>query len=244
MKVARQIFANNAPESCTCHLAALSECCAHYRSVSFANLGRGRFCCNTGSVIDCHQSSDDAPLLKVLGRELPTLEAAVPVELHYNDTNIGFIGSVNFGFAKAIAENRDALILNSDVIVFPGAFSEMRQVAYCDHMIGFVSPRSNNATICSLPNDDSYRHRSVEASRASFEIIARYLPRYRYVPTAVGFCLYIKWVILDEFGVFDPIYGKGCGMKMTSLCGPINADIVQCSRTTRLYFTLARSHFP
>ena len=152
---------------------------------------------------------DDAPLLKILGRELPTLEAAVPVELHYNDTNIGFIGSVNFGFAKAIAENRDALILNSDVIVFPGAFSEMRQVAYCDHMIGFVSPRSNNATICSLPNDDSYRHRSVEASRASFEIIARYLPRYRYVPTAVGFCLYIKWVILDEFGVFDPIYGKG-----------------------------------
>lgn len=154
-------------------------------------------------------SPDDEALGKMLELELPALQAAVQVELHHNVANIGFISSVNFGFGKAIAENRDALILNSDVVVFPGAFSEMRRVAYCDHMIGFVSPRSNNATICSLPNEDGYRHRSVEASRASFEIIARYLPRYRYVPTAVGFCLYIKWLMLEEFGVFDPIYGKG-----------------------------------
>ena len=154
-------------------------------------------------------SPDDDELREVLRVELPPLEAVVPTFVHFNERNIGFIGSVNFGFARAIADRRDAIILNSDVVVTAGAFSELRDVAYLDHMTGFVCPRSNNATICSLPNDPCYRHRSVEASRTSYDLLSPYLPRFRYVPTAVGFCTYIKWTILAEFGCFDPIYGCG-----------------------------------
>jgi hypothetical protein len=39
--------------------------------------------------------------------------------------------------------------------------------------------------------------------------ISKFLPNYYYTPTAVGFCLFIKWNILSEFGGFDNIYGKG-----------------------------------
>ncbi len=140
---------------------------------------------------------------------MPALAAVVPTELHFNEANLGFVATMNAGFARATRDGQDVIMLNSDVVVFAGAFTEMQQVAYSDHMIGFVSPRSNNATICSLPNAHAFRHRSVAESRASFERIASYLPRVRYVPTAVGFCMYIKRTILVEFGLFDEIYGKG-----------------------------------
>lgn len=162
-----------------------------------------------GRLLIIVDSPDDESLIDMLHDQLPALEAVVPVELHINEKNLGFVGSMNFGFDKAIAERRDALALNSDVIVSAGAFKEMQAVAYLDHMTGFVSPRSNNATICSLPNQARYRHRSVDASRASFEILSPYLPRVRYAPTVVGFCLYIKWTMLAEFGTFDPVYGRG-----------------------------------
>lgn len=162
-----------------------------------------------GRLLIIVDSPDDEELREMLRLELPALEAAVPTELHVNQNNLGFVGSMNFGFERAIAEGRDALALNSDVVVSAGAFREMQEVAYLDHMTGFVSPRSNNATICSLPYQNRYRHRSVDDSRASFEILSPHLPRVRYVPTAVGFCLYIKWTILADFGVFDPIYGRG-----------------------------------
>ncbi|WP_445492933.1 glycosyltransferase [Rhodopseudomonas sp. RCAM05734] len=162
-----------------------------------------------GRLLIIVDSPDDDELREMLRRELPALEAVVPTVVHVNETNIGFIGSVNFGFARAIAERRDTIILNSDVVVSAGAFREIRDVAYLDHMTGFVCPRSNNATICSLPSDPRYRHRSVEESRASYDLLSPHLPRFRYVPTAVGFCMYIKWTILAEFGCFDPIYGRG-----------------------------------
>lgn len=145
----------------------------------------------------------------MLRKELPSLQAAVPAEVHVNEVNRGFLDSMNFGLRKALAEGCDALMLNSDVIVFKGAFSEMRDVAYSDHMIGFVSPRSNNATICSLPAHPAYRHLDVDSSYERFQVISRHLPRARYVPTAVGFCMLIKWKIIQEFGCLDPVYGQG-----------------------------------
>ena len=94
-------------------------------------------------------------------------------------------------------------------MVFPGSIAEIRRVAYLDPMTGFVSPRSNNATICTLPHPAEFTQRPPSEAYANWRELAKYLPDYHYVPTAVGFCLYIKGAILREFGVFDEIYGHG-----------------------------------
>ena len=111
--------------------------------------------------------------------------------------------------ADSVANRHDVILLNSDTIVFPGAFAEMQRVAYLDPMIGFVSPRSNNATICSFPSQREFQKLPPEQAYAVFRTLSGYLPEFHYVPVAVGFCLYIKFLILDEFGLFDEAYGHG-----------------------------------
>ena len=93
--------------------------------------------------------------------------------------------------------------------MFPGAIAEMQRVAGLDPMIGFVSPRSNNATICSFPPAAGIPNLPPEQSHAVFLQLSGYLPEFHYVPVAVGFCLFIKFLILDEFGLLDEIYGRG-----------------------------------
>ena len=161
------------------------------------------------SILLINDSPDDVELAQALEREAPALRRHFDVALHTNAENKGFTLTANFGLEYALERNCDVLLLNSDTLVFPGALREMRDVAYLDRMIGFVNPRSNNATIASLPQQSEHAKQPPERAYAAFEVLSRYLPRKRYVPTVVGFCLYIKYAILCEFGVFDPAYGHG-----------------------------------
>lgn len=133
----------------------------------------------------------------------------VPVHGIANDDNLGFIGTCNHAFARAIADGADVLLLNSDTEVLPGAIGEMLAVAALDPMFGFVCPRSNNATLATLPH--SLEHQDLSAAEAfcRFQPLARRLPRFSLAPTAIGFALWIRGTLLAEFGVFDTIYGKG-----------------------------------
>ncbi|PVY21567.1 GT2 family glycosyltransferase [Paraburkholderia silvatlantica] len=126
-----------------------------------------------------------------------------------NESNLGFIGTCNRAFARAKAARAEVVLLNSDTIVFPGALSEMLDVAALDPMIGFVSPRSNNATIATLPYSFLDQDVTPQRGYAAFVQTAPTLPRYSFVPTAVGFCLLIKWTVHSELGGFDPVYGTG-----------------------------------
>jgi hypothetical protein len=92
-----------------------------------------------------------------IDRQLSAVSGTIPTELLADVAGLGVIGAANRGLAKAIEENRDALILKPNVAVFPGTLVEMRAVAYLDHMIGFVSPRSNDRGIGALPHDDRSR---------------------------------------------------------------------------------------
>ncbi len=160
-------------------------------------------------VIAINDSPDDEQLKPLLRQALEDLRAVVPCRLVENDSNLGFIRSVNLALDQSIANQHDAILLNSDTIVFPGAIAEMRRVVSLDPMIAFVSPRSNNAGICSFPSQPEFQKLSPEDSYAVFRDLSRYLPAYHYVPTAAGFCLYIGLHILEEFGVFDDSYGRG-----------------------------------
>ena len=104
------------------------------------------------TVVAVNDSPDDAELQACLCEAVGRLSAEVGCEIIENERNLGFVRSVNQALERAAARGHDVLLLNSDTLVYPGALTEVQRVAYCDPMIGFVSPRSNNATICTLPH--------------------------------------------------------------------------------------------
>jgi GT2 family glycosyltransferase len=161
----------------------------------------------SGEVLLYVDSPGHAALEAALADWLPLVQAAMPCRLIRNAENIGFVRTMNQAVAEAVARHCDLLLLNSDTRVEPGAFTEMARVLRLDHMTGFVNPRSNNATIATLP----LRHVPGEpaAARAAYARLAGWLPAMSYVPTSVGFCMLIAWRVLAEFGGFDEIYGKG-----------------------------------
>lgn len=164
----------------------------------------------TGSqVVAINDSPDDDALKTRLREAVESLSAKVSCRLIENAHNIGFARSVNGAASDSVENRRDVILLNSDTILFPGAIREIKRVAYLDPMIGFVSPRSNNATICSFPAKPEFQHLPPAQSYEVFRALSGYLPEYHYVPVAVGFCMYIKLQILAEFGLLDEVYGRG-----------------------------------
>ena len=160
-------------------------------------------------IIAINDSPEDDELKALLRQAVENLAQSVPCRLIENSQNLGFGRCVNGAADSSVKNRHDVLLLNSDTIVFPGAIREMQRVAGLDPMIGFVSPRSNNATICSFPPQPEFHQLSPEESYAVFRELSGYLPEYHYVPVAVGFCLLIKFQIMDEFGLMDEIYGRG-----------------------------------
>jgi GT2 family glycosyltransferase len=161
------------------------------------------------TVVTVNDSPDDAELKPRLLEATGQLSPEVSCEIIENERNLGFVRSVNKALERAVSRGRDVVLLNSDVLVYPGALTEVRRVAYCDPMIGFVSPRSNNATICTLPHLDEFKKLRPDECYAVFQQLSPHLPDYHLVPTVVGFCLFIRLEILKEFGLFDESYGMG-----------------------------------
>lgn len=133
-------------------------------------------------------------------------------ELYENSNNLGFVGTVNRGMK--IADRSDVVLLNSDTEVSDGWLDALIYEAYESkyaEFIGTVTPISNNATICSFPdfckdNDlpVGWTGKQLAKLCASTSINAVDLP------TAHGYCMFIKRSVLDEVGLFDEEkWGKG-----------------------------------
>jgi GT2 family glycosyltransferase len=150
---------------------------------------------------------------RAAGELADRLADRVGAEVITNDRNLGFVKSTNRGLALACRRGNHALLLNSDTCVFPGAITEMLAGFEHDTMAGFVCPRTNNATICSLPTLDTRLPRPAEGTPAEHAHrhadIARHLPRFDYAPTAVGFCMLVRWNVIADFGLLDEAYGHG-----------------------------------
>lgn len=152
-----------------------------------------------------NDSPDDPALAAALATEQPALAERISCRIEINPQNLGFVRTMNQAVAAAVQDRRDLVLLNSDTRIEPGAIAELVRVSRLDPMIGFVSPRSNNATIATLP----VAQRRSNPTEADFAAFARRLPPLGFVPTCIGFCLLVRWHILAEFGGFDEIYGKG-----------------------------------
>ncbi|ASR45676.1 glycosyltransferase [Paenibacillus kribbensis] len=140
---------------------------------------------------------------------LDTLDNQEGLIILQNEENLGFVGTVNRGMSFS---QEDVILLNSDTVVTAGWLEKIKEVAYSDRSIATVTPLTNNGSICSVPKfleDNSIPEGYTVESFAHFiENIS--LKEYPEIPTAVGFCMYIKREIIDEIGLFDQeTFGKG-----------------------------------
>jgi GT2 family glycosyltransferase len=132
------------------------------------------------------------------------------VHIYENPENIGFVKTCNKIFDVCIENNLDVILLNSDTVVFPNALQEIFNAAHFEPTIGFVSPRSNEASLCSWTVDKKITENwSPENWYEFHKVISQSFPAILYAPTACGFCLYIKNTIFKDFGGFDVNYEKG-----------------------------------
>ena len=130
-----------------------------------------------------------------------------------NKVNLGFVASVNIGMA--LHNDRDVILLNSDTVVSNNWLDRLHQCVYKLESTGTVTPFSNNATICSFPifcknNNLSSKWTAQEIDKAFSEINKD--AQSVEIPTAVGFCMYIKRRCLNDVGLFDvKNFGRGYG---------------------------------
>ncbi len=154
-------------------------------------------------------SPEDITLRSSLEKSLETLsQLGLETELIINDKNEGFVRSTNKGLKEGVALKRDVLLLNSDAILTCGVISELRAAFEIDSMVGFASPRSNNASICTIV-PESKKNCSLEEGKQIHRQLCKKLPRFRYVPSIVGFCAYIRYSMFAEFGLLNEIYNLG-----------------------------------
>ena len=128
-----------------------------------------------------------------------------------NSQNLGFVGTCNKAVTELDKSKNDILLLNSDTKATNGFLEEMQTVLYSAKN-GTVSPRSNNATICTIPLV-AMAQKGIGADK-SYELFQRYsrkFPRYYSIPTAHGFCMLIRRELINKYGLFDSIFGKGYG---------------------------------
>ncbi len=134
-----------------------------------------------------------------------------------NDQNRGFVASCNWAADHLRETGNDLLLLNSDTEVTERFLEEMQDVLHLHEKHGAVTPRSNTATIFSVPSG-SCDDVTPEESFRLWREIHPLLPKYQVMPTAVGFCLLIKSEVLERFGLFDEIYSPGYNEENDFVC--------------------------
>ena len=128
-----------------------------------------------------------------------------------NEKNLGFVGTCNRGML--LESTGDVILLNSDTLVTRGWVQKLNRAAYSRSRVGTVTPLTNNGTICSVPR---FLENNSLPEGFSLEQFSRLVERvsgreFVEAPTCVGFCTYIRREMLDEVGLFDPVFKQGYG---------------------------------
>ena len=154
---------------------------------------------------------DDASPDQEISARLRLLAEGGQIRLLVNDTNRGFVASVNRGMALHPA--RDVILLNADTEVYGNWADRLNDTAYRSERTGTVTPWSNDATILSYPIRLGPNCTRLESSDEALDHIAANLATQDVeIPTAVGFCMFIKRACLNDVGSFDERrFGLGYG---------------------------------
>ena len=166
---------------------------------------------------------DVAPYLAGVADVLTSFD----VEVLRNEENLGFVRTVNRGFAACTG---DVLLLNSDTVVTAGWLDRIAAVG-AEEGVATVTPLSNFASICTLPAS------VVEAFSLAGDdpriddcaaFVAEHSPGVApSIISGVGFCMLVTRDALDRCGPFDAAtFGRGYG-----------EEVDFCLRAGRLGFT-------
>jgi GT2 family glycosyltransferase len=129
-------------------------------------------------------------------------------------------GSLNRGFPAAVnagllaAKGRHVVLLNSDTLVAPGWLETLRAAACSAPTIGTATPFSNQASILSYPGEAGKNPAPDLAGTRHLATLAARANRGRLVdiPTAHGFCMFIRRDCLEQTGLFeDRLFAQGYG---------------------------------
>lgn len=129
-----------------------------------------------------------------------------------NAVNAGFVASVNRGMQAGV--DRDVVLLNSDTEVAGDWLDRLRRAAGSDSRAATVTPFSNSAEICSYPRfcADNPLPAGLDTAAADRLFAAANAGLAIEIPTAVGFCMYVRRVCLQDVGLFDTAhFGRGYG---------------------------------
>jgi GT2 family glycosyltransferase len=163
-------------------------------------------------VIVVNDATDD----RSLEADLNELAAHGRITLLSNTVNHGFVASVIRGLSVHPAS--DAVVLNSDTLVFGDWLTRLRAAAYSDCQVGTVTPLTNSGTIASYPRIQE-QVVSPEAAAAINALAATANDGLSAdIPVGVGFCLYMRRDCLRDVGEFDAaVFGRGYGEE-TDFC--------------------------
>lgn len=157
-----------------------------------------------------NDSSTDERILHLLNSFIEE-NHSLNITLISNKVNQGFVQTVNIGIQHS---QQDVILLNSDTEVTRNWILKMQNCAYSKPAIATVTPLSNNATLASVPDFMSENvlppHLNIEKYAEIVEKCSMNL--FPEIPTANGFCMYIKREAIDNVGLFDEkTFGKGYG---------------------------------
>ncbi|MEO5377115.1 MAG: glycosyltransferase [Magnetococcus sp. DMHC-6] len=172
------------------------------------------------SVLNCRETHpfelivlNDASPDSLLCEALQRLASSHGFTWIENVKNIGFVATVNRGMR--LHSGRDVILLNADTVVPPSDWiTRLRQAAYRQPKTATVTPFSNRATICSLPRNLYDNLMPSGETVATLDALCQESNKEIEIeiPTAVGFCMYIRRQALAEVGFFnEQRWGKGYG---------------------------------
>ncbi len=131
-----------------------------------------------------------------------------------NDTNLGFVASVNRGFEVALRHFRErpVVLLNSDALV-PAGWASRLVAPLSDPQVASVTPMSNDAQILSVPTAGARSDLPPGAVDQIDAIAARldWVQARADLPTGIGFCMALAPRFLAKLPQFDPVFGRGYG---------------------------------
>lgn len=160
-------------------------------------------------IVVVNDASPDPQIVSYLRR---AAERDRRVELIENPLNLGFVASANLGMQRH--PDDDVVLLNSDTEVAGDWIDRLRDAAYRERSIATVTPFSNAATICSYPRFCVEGPLPAAMSTAALDryFAAENAGQAIDLPTAVGFCMFIRRDCIDEVGLFDEQrFGRGYG---------------------------------
>ncbi|MEO6381780.1 MAG: glycosyltransferase [Nitrobacter sp.] len=152
---------------------------------------------------------DDATPEPALRHYLSELAVAGTIDLLVNETNLGFVGTINRALERV--STGDVVLLNSDTIAPPGFVDRLATMARSAPNIGTVTPLSNNGDIFSFPTPNDFNPmQSYEQIREIDRVASTANAGDAIdVPSGIGFCLYVSRDCLSAVGGLSENFERG-----------------------------------